>query len=101
MVWWASRYRDCRDCWRSWAIAVTSPYRPQRTAKALAMRCGIVGMETRSVEVDQGITPTIAHAPKRIVHGLRPTNTGLEKVPRDLSAALALPTQLLTAGHPK
>ena len=45
------------------------------------MRCGIVGMGTRSVEADQGITPTIAHVPTGIVHGLRPINAGLEKVP--------------------
>src|SRR3954454_22253947 len=45
------------------------------------MRCGIVGMGTRCVEADQGITPTIAHAPTRIVHGLRPINAALEKVP--------------------
>jgi len=38
-------------------------------------------MGTRSVEDDQGLTPTIAHAPKRIVHGLRPINARLEKVP--------------------
>src|SRR4051812_32624575 len=45
------------------------------------MRCGIVGMGTRCVEADQGITPTIAHAPTRIVHGLRPIKAGLEMVP--------------------
>jgi len=38
-------------------------------------------MGTRSVKADQGITPTIAHAPKRIVHGLRPINAALEIVP--------------------
>ena len=36
------------------------------------MRCGIVGMGTRSVEADQGITPTIAHVPTGIVHRLPP-----------------------------
>src|SRR4051794_4202077 len=45
------------------------------------MRCGIVGIETRSDEADQGITPTIAHALARIVHGLRPINASPEKVP--------------------
>ena len=45
------------------------------------MRCGIVGMGTRSVEADRGITPTIAHVPTGIVHGPRPSNIGFEKVP--------------------
>jgi hypothetical protein len=77
----ASPYSDCRDRSRSWAISVTSPYGPQRTAQALAMRCGIVGMGTRSVEADQGITPTIAHVPTRIVHQLPQTKGRFEKVP--------------------
>src|SRR5512142_2337825 len=77
----ASRYSDCRDRSRSWAILVTSPYCPQRTAKALAMRCGIVGMGTRSVEADRGITPTIAHVQTRIVHGLHPSNEYLHTLP--------------------
>src|SRR4051812_2971409 len=38
-------------------------------------------MRTRCVGADRGITPTIAHAPTRIVHGLCPINAGLEKVP--------------------
>jgi hypothetical protein len=38
-------------------------------------------MGTRSVEADRGITPTIAHVPTRIVHGLHPSNAGFEKVP--------------------
>ena len=45
------------------------------------MRCGIVGMGTRSVEADQGITPTIAHVPTGIVHGLPLPKAGFEKVP--------------------
>src|SRR5512135_2360026 len=77
----ASRYSDCRDCCRSWAIWVTSPYRPQRTAKALAMRCGIVDMSTHSVEAGWGNPPTIAHVPKGIVHGLPLAEALLEKVP--------------------
>src|SRR5512144_3216323 len=77
----ASRYSDCRDCCRSWAILVTSPYRPQRTAKALAMRCGIVDMGTHSVEADRGITPTIAYASTGIVHGIHRARDRLEKVP--------------------
>src|ERR1700724_452387 len=77
----ASRYSDCRDCARSSAILVTSPYCPQRTAKALAMRCGIVGMGARSVEADQGITPTIAHVPTGIVHQLPQTKGRFEMVP--------------------
>jgi hypothetical protein len=44
-----------------------------------------VGMGIRSVEADQGITPTIAHAPARIVHGLRPRDAGLELVPSSLT----------------
>src|SRR4051812_35941738 len=38
-------------------------------------------MGTRSVEADQGITPTIAHAPTRIVHGIDSPKDGFEKVP--------------------
>ena len=45
------------------------------------MRCGIVGMGTRSVEADQGITPTIAHVPTGIVHRLPQTNGRFEMVP--------------------
>src|SRR3954469_19419435 len=77
----ASRYSDCRDCSRSRAIWVTSPYCPQRTANALAIRCGIVGMGTRSVAVNPEFIPTIAHAPTGIVHGRHPPKDGFEKVP--------------------
>ena len=63
------------------AIAVTSPYRPKRTAKVLAMRWGIVGMGTRFVEVDRGITTAIAHVPTGIVHGQPPENVVMEMVP--------------------
>src|SRR4051812_25808226 len=45
------------------------------------MRCGIVGMGTRSVWADQGITPTIAHVPTGIVHRLPRTKGRLEIVP--------------------
>src|SRR4051812_4798417 len=45
------------------------------------MRCEIVGIEARSVEANQGIIPTIAHALARIVHRLRPINAILEEVP--------------------
>src|SRR3954447_5780300 len=45
------------------------------------MRCGIVGMGTRSVEANQGFTPTIAHVPTGIVHGLPLTKGRFEKVP--------------------
>jgi hypothetical protein len=38
-------------------------------------------MGTRSVEADQGITPTIAHTPTGIVHGIDPPNGGFEKMP--------------------
>src|SRR3954462_12208081 len=55
------------------------------------MRCGIVGMGTGCVEADQGVTPTIAHAPTRIVHGLRPVNAGLEKVPDRVQVERLLP----------
>src|SRR5512135_2414148 len=79
----ASRYSDCRDCCRSWAILVTSPYRPQRTAKALAMRCGIVDMGTHSVEADRGITPTIAYASTGIVHRIHRVRDRFEKVPSE------------------
>ena len=37
---------------------------------APAMRCGIVGMSTHSVEAGWGNPPTIAHVPEGIVHGL-------------------------------
>ena len=50
------------------------------------MRCGIVGMGTRSVEADQGITPTIAHVPTGIVHGQPPTKGRFEKVPIGVTA---------------
>src|SRR4051794_40756608 len=45
------------------------------------MRCGIVGMWTRSVEVNQGITSEIAHVPTEIVHELPHMGGRLEKVP--------------------
>src|SRR5258707_9171324 len=45
------------------------------------MRCGIVGLGTPSVEVDQEIMPTIAHVSTGIVHGAQPSNDGFEKVP--------------------
>src|SRR5450631_3647247 len=48
------------------------------------MRCGIVGMGTRSVEANQGITPTIAHVPTGIVHQQPPPKTAFEKVPKTL-----------------
>jgi hypothetical protein len=51
-----------------YAIAVTSPYWPRRTAKALAIRWEMVGMGTRSVAASRRITPSIAHASTRIVH---------------------------------
>jgi hypothetical protein len=38
-------------------------------------------MRTHSVEADRGFTPTIAHAPTGIVHGIDPPNDGFEKVP--------------------
>jgi hypothetical protein len=38
-------------------------------------------MGTRSVEADQGITPTIAQTPTGIVHGRDPPTGGFEKVP--------------------
>ena len=52
---------DRRDCSLSLAILVKSPYRPRTTANALAIRCGIVDIGTRSVEDDQGIAFTIEH----------------------------------------
>src|SRR4051812_13325938 len=58
-----------------------SPYRPRRTAKAVAIRCGIVGMATHSVEAHRGITPTIAHASTGPVHGLPRMRALFEKVP--------------------
>ena len=45
------------------------------------MSCGIVGMETRSVEANPGITPTIAHVPTGIVHGQPLAKDRIEKVP--------------------
>src|SRR4051795_11425771 len=77
----ASRESECRDCSRPCAIAVTSPYRPQRTAKALAMRCGIVGMGTHSVEANRGRRPSIAHVPTGTVHRLPLEKAWPEKVP--------------------
>jgi hypothetical protein len=47
-------------------------------------------MGTRSVEADQGVTPTIAHAPTRIVHGERPKSAGLEKVPENEKAEIRM-----------
>src|SRR5271165_3000312 len=46
------------------------------------MRCGIVGMGTRSVGANSGKTPTIAHVPMEIVHRVPPANGDYEKVPR-------------------
>src|SRR4051812_2859816 len=45
------------------------------------MRCGIVGMGTRSVEANQENTATIAHVPTGIVHELPHTGSRLEKEP--------------------
>ena len=44
------------------------------------MRCGIVGMKTRSVAADPGKMPTIAHVAMEIVHRLPPAEDGFEKV---------------------
>jgi hypothetical protein len=38
-------------------------------------------METRSVEANPGITPTIAHVPTGIVHGQPLATDRIEKVP--------------------
>src|SRR5271165_739066 len=46
------------------------------------MRCGIVGMGTRSVGANSGKTPTIAHVPMEIVHRVPPANGDYEKVPK-------------------
>ena len=45
------------------------------------MRCGIVGMKTRSFEANPGKAPTIAHVPMEIVHLLPPAEDDFEKVP--------------------
>src|SRR5512147_907111 len=50
-------------------------------AKALAMRCGIVGMGTRSVGANPGKTSTRAHVPMEIVHRVPPAEGDFEKVP--------------------
>src|SRR4051794_4619537 len=59
------------------------------------MRCGIVGTGTRSVEVNQGITPTIAHAPTRIVHGQPGAEASFEKVPSSRGRSVSLPLRLV------
>src|ERR1700730_884066 len=64
------------------------------------MRCGIVGMGTRSVEADRGITPTIAHVLPGIVHGLPPAEPRFEKVPsvsgcRNCASGRHMPSRLL------
>jgi hypothetical protein len=50
---------------------------------------------THSVEANQGITPTIAHVPTGIVHGLPPAELVIEKVPTWTSGPMAegLPTK--------
>ena len=53
-------------------IWVTSPYRPQRTTKALAIRCVIVDMGLPP-SMPIGInSPTIEHVSRGIVHRLPP-----------------------------
>src|SRR4051794_36219643 len=50
------------------------------------MRCGIVGMGTRSVGVNPGKIPTIAHVPMEIVHRVPPAKGDFEKVPIHITA---------------
>src|SRR5208337_2458803 len=73
---------DCRDCSRSCAILVTSPYRPQRTTKALAIRCVIVDMGLPPSMPIGVNSPTIEHISREIVHRLPPESPPLEKVPK-------------------
>src|SRR5512135_625210 len=97
----ASRYSACRDCSRGRAIWATSPYRPHRTAKALAMPWGIVDLGTRSVEVNQGKRPTIAHVPTGSVHGLPRAEGDFEKVPNPCctQTGVSEPTKDVLGGH--
>src|SRR5512135_2021621 len=59
-------------------------------AKALAMRCGIVGMGTRSVGVNPGKTSTMAHVPMEIVHRVPPAEGDFEKVPGEAIDSLGM-----------
>jgi hypothetical protein len=54
-------------------------------------------METRSVEANPGITPTIAHVPTGIVHGQPLTKGRFEKVPGPLSVDALGETLLVDA----
>src|SRR5208337_4472208 len=87
---------DCRDCSRSCAILVTSPYRPQRTTKALAIRCVIVDMGLPPSMPIGVNSPTIEHISREIVHRLPPESPPLEKVPFPIEPKL---TSLVESGY--